>query len=151
LFVFCIMGFELRAYTFSHSSSPIFCLKGFFRIGSQTICLGWFRTEILLISASWVARITGVSHQCPAALLNLKIKCSLLFFFQIFLLLFFLSYFALLLQSLPTVYQFLQKYGFWLGLQWMYRSIWRVLISLQHWTHALSGFSNDLHYTLFEI
>jgi hypothetical protein len=28
-----------------------------------TICLGWLQTMILLISASWVARITGgVSH-----------------------------------------------------------------------------------------
>jgi hypothetical protein len=31
---------------------------------SWTICPGWFWTEILLISASWVARITGMSHQC---------------------------------------------------------------------------------------
>jgi hypothetical protein len=30
---------------------------------SRTICRGW-----LLISASWVGRITGVSHQCPALL-----------------------------------------------------------------------------------
>jgi hypothetical protein len=30
---------------------------------SRTICPGWPRTAILLISASWVARITGVSHQ----------------------------------------------------------------------------------------
>jgi hypothetical protein len=28
----------------------------------QIICLGWPRTGILLISASWVARITHVSH-----------------------------------------------------------------------------------------
>jgi hypothetical protein len=35
--------------------------KGFFTIGShRTICLGWLRTMILLISASWVASITGV-------------------------------------------------------------------------------------------
>jgi hypothetical protein len=26
---------------------------------SQTICLGWLQTVILLISASWVARITA--------------------------------------------------------------------------------------------
>jgi hypothetical protein len=32
----------------------------------QTIGLGWLQTLILLISASWVARITGVSHQCQA-------------------------------------------------------------------------------------
>jgi hypothetical protein len=36
---------------------------GFFEIG-----LGWLRTTILLISASWVAGITGVSHQRLACL-----------------------------------------------------------------------------------
>jgi hypothetical protein len=30
---------------------------------SRTICLGWLWTAILLISASWVARITVMSHQ----------------------------------------------------------------------------------------
>jgi hypothetical protein len=35
----------------------------FFEIKSQrTGCPGWLWTAILLISASWVARITGVSH-----------------------------------------------------------------------------------------
>jgi hypothetical protein len=43
-----------------------FC-EGFFRDRvSQTICLGWLQTLILLISASWVARITGMSHQSVA-------------------------------------------------------------------------------------
>jgi hypothetical protein len=28
----------------------------------RTICLGWLWTVILLISASWVVRITGMSH-----------------------------------------------------------------------------------------
>jgi hypothetical protein len=32
----------------------------------RTICLDWLQTLILLISASWVARVTGVSHQCPS-------------------------------------------------------------------------------------
>jgi hypothetical protein len=31
-----------------------------------TICLGSLWTTILLISASWVARIIGMSHQHPA-------------------------------------------------------------------------------------
>jgi hypothetical protein len=31
-----------------------------------TICLGWLPTTILLISAFWVARITGGSDWCPA-------------------------------------------------------------------------------------
>jgi hypothetical protein len=40
---------------------------GCFRDGvSQIICLGWLQPLILLISASWVAKITGVSHQCTA-------------------------------------------------------------------------------------
>jgi hypothetical protein len=37
---------------------------GIFEIGSHELfAWGWLRTTILLISASWVARITGVSHQ----------------------------------------------------------------------------------------
>jgi hypothetical protein len=32
----------------------------------QIFCLGWLWTEILLLSASHVARITGVSHRYPA-------------------------------------------------------------------------------------
>jgi hypothetical protein len=44
---------------------PFFVI-GVFKIESQSHELfggGWFRTVILLISASWVARIIGVSHQ----------------------------------------------------------------------------------------
>jgi hypothetical protein len=32
-FFFSVLGFELRAYTLSHFTSPIF-VKGFFKIGS---------------------------------------------------------------------------------------------------------------------
>jgi hypothetical protein len=46
----------------SHSTSPIF-VEGFQDTVSQTICLGWLKTEILLISASSVlglqACVTG--------------------------------------------------------------------------------------------
>jgi hypothetical protein len=45
---------------------PFFCDGFFWDRVSQTICLGWFQSEILLISDSWVARITGMSHWCPA-------------------------------------------------------------------------------------
>jgi hypothetical protein len=37
---------------------------------SQTICLGWLQTSILLISASWVGRIIDVSHQNPGKLIS---------------------------------------------------------------------------------
>jgi hypothetical protein len=63
-FVFMVLGFVLRAYILSYSIST-FC-GGFFRDRVlRTICLGWLQTAILLISASWVTRITGVSHQHP--------------------------------------------------------------------------------------
>jgi hypothetical protein len=42
---------------------------------SQTICPGWSQTEILLISASWVVRITGLSHQC-LAIARYLLMCS---------------------------------------------------------------------------
>jgi hypothetical protein len=37
----------------------------------RTICPGWLRTAVLLISVSWVARTTGVSHHCLARMLTL--------------------------------------------------------------------------------
>jgi hypothetical protein len=40
------------------------CERGFFKIGS--LKPGWLRTVILLVSTSWVARITGMRHQRPA-------------------------------------------------------------------------------------
>jgi hypothetical protein len=33
---------------------------------SGTICLVWFQTMVLLISAAWIARMTGMSHWCLA-------------------------------------------------------------------------------------
>jgi hypothetical protein len=45
--------------------SALFCDGFFWDRVSWTICPSWLRTLILLISASWVARITGVSHWCP--------------------------------------------------------------------------------------
>jgi hypothetical protein len=54
-----VLGFELRACTSSHSASPFFVM-GFLEIGSHEL-FAW--TAIFLSSASWVAGITGVSHQ----------------------------------------------------------------------------------------
>jgi hypothetical protein len=40
-------------------------VMGFVKIGSRELfCPGWLETLILLISASWVVRITGMSHWC---------------------------------------------------------------------------------------
>jgi hypothetical protein len=77
-FFFCFFflatwGFVLRelgllgrcSTTWATLSSLFFCVLGIFEIGrvSWTVCPGWLPTVILLISASWVARITGVSHR----------------------------------------------------------------------------------------
>jgi hypothetical protein len=61
--VFAVLGLELRAFTLSASTSP-FWWRVFWDRVSKTLCLGWLRTSILLTPASWVARITGVSHSC---------------------------------------------------------------------------------------
>jgi hypothetical protein len=57
--------FELRVlcHHLGHTSSML--CSDYFEDGVlQTICLDWLQTSILLISASEVARIIGVSHQC---------------------------------------------------------------------------------------
>jgi hypothetical protein len=47
---------------------------------SRTFCLGWPVTAALLISASQVAGITGVSHQCLALFFYfLKERCVVLY------------------------------------------------------------------------
>jgi hypothetical protein len=67
---FCLFFFFfLRYWGLNSGPTPcaslpaLFCEGFFWDRGSQTICLGWLQTAILLISAFWVARITGVSHQ----------------------------------------------------------------------------------------
>jgi hypothetical protein len=45
---------------------PFFCVGLFWDRVLRTICPYWLQTSILLTSASWVVRITGVSHWCLA-------------------------------------------------------------------------------------
>jgi hypothetical protein len=71
-FFFSELGLEIRAYTLSHSTSPFFCDEYFRDRVSRAIYPGWLRTMILLISASWVARVTGMNHQPPALFCSLK-------------------------------------------------------------------------------
>jgi hypothetical protein len=57
------------SYHLSHSASPFF-VTGVFEIGSlELFPWVWIQTTILLIAASWVVRITGVSHRCPLQIL----------------------------------------------------------------------------------
>jgi hypothetical protein len=53
-FFFVVLGLELRHFTLSHSTSPLFCVcEGFFQDRSQELfASGWLQTMILLIFAS---------------------------------------------------------------------------------------------------
>jgi hypothetical protein len=67
IFFFSILGFELRASCLldRHSNtwaSSFFCVLDIFEVGPYFCCLRWPQTDILLISASQVARITSMSH-----------------------------------------------------------------------------------------
>jgi hypothetical protein len=44
-------------------ATALFCVGYFWDRVSKTICLGWLWTWILLISVSWVARITDTGHR----------------------------------------------------------------------------------------
>jgi hypothetical protein len=76
------LRFELRYYMLSNSTSAF--LDGCFWVRvSQTISLGWLWTTILLISASWVARITGWAsctglwlHSCTSSLCLLFVRLA---------------------------------------------------------------------------
>jgi hypothetical protein len=79
-FFFAVLRLELRAYTLSYSISPFIFVMGFFQARvSQTICLGWLWTSIPLISASWVARIAGVSHWHLAHYAYFKVELLICF------------------------------------------------------------------------
>jgi hypothetical protein len=77
-FVLMGLGFELRAsclqsrYSTTWATTPVHFALVILEMGvSQTISLGWSQTMILLISASQVATITGVSHWHPASCLEI--------------------------------------------------------------------------------
>jgi hypothetical protein len=60
-------------YNLIHTSSPFW--HAYFGDGvSQTICPGWPRTAVIPISVSQVARITGMSQQCPVDICFLKAR-----------------------------------------------------------------------------
>jgi hypothetical protein len=57
-----LLGLLSRCSTSWATPPALFCI-GVFEIGfCKLFASGWLRTAILLISASWVARITGMSH-----------------------------------------------------------------------------------------
>jgi hypothetical protein len=77
IIIFCSTGVWTQGLHLGHSTSPFLCWV-FFKIGShRPICSGWLWAMILQISASWVVRITGMSHRRPASFIFLMdIPCG---------------------------------------------------------------------------
>jgi hypothetical protein len=59
----CITGAWTQGLHLDLLHQPFFVMGSFQGSVSQTLCPGWLQNAILLIFASWIARITGVSHQ----------------------------------------------------------------------------------------
>jgi hypothetical protein len=70
--LFCGSGAWTQGLHLRPLHQPIFVMGFFQDRVSWTVCPGWLGTAIFLISASWVARIIGVSHWCPANICYLK-------------------------------------------------------------------------------
>jgi hypothetical protein len=83
-FFLAVLEFELRAsHLLGRHSATWATLQALFSVGYfwdrvlRTICPGWLRTLILLISASWVARITDRYETLAGPLLHfLRSKCK---------------------------------------------------------------------------
>jgi hypothetical protein len=84
---------------------------------SQTICLGWLQTTILLISAYWVARIIGLSHwhQVYHGVLRFHPHCIMWVLHSI-----------IWVKGLP-LYVYMSKFGYrfihWWPLRWFHLSV----------------------------
>jgi hypothetical protein len=82
MFFFEIGSHELFAWGWLQT--PCFVMR-FFQIGAHELFTqGWLQTSILLISASWVARITGMSHQHLTVLDIFEIGSCELFAWTVF-------------------------------------------------------------------
>jgi hypothetical protein len=89
-FFFCSTGVWTQGLHLEPLHQPFFVMRFFWHRVSQTICPCWFQTMILLISVSWVARITGVSHWRPDdfyLLITSKVKYLLRFICWLFVVL----------------------------------------------------------------
>jgi hypothetical protein len=80
LFTYSFFFFFLQSQGLNSGPTTFFWWWIFQDRVSRTICPGWLRTVILLISASWVARITDVSHWHPASRIPLTQGSANIFF-----------------------------------------------------------------------
>jgi hypothetical protein len=132
---FCGAGAWTQALHLEHSTSPFFVM-GFFEIGFHKLfAWGWLQTVILLISVSWVPRITGVNH-CTRSLL--------FFFFGDRVLLYSLAW---LIKMLLKIKKNLDSWGP-LQIHWLNspsvqsKNLWLFLSSLRNSSHQVGSGSN---------
>jgi hypothetical protein len=78
---------EQVLYYLTHSTSPVWCCIVYMIRSRELFSQSWLRTMILLISASWVTRITGVSHQ-PVALWICLFSRNVILFYCFYLFIF---------------------------------------------------------------
>jgi hypothetical protein len=71
---FCSTGVWIQGLYLELLHQPFFVIDFFQARVSQTFCPGWL--QILLISASWVARITSMSHRCSDIFRDMLSLCS---------------------------------------------------------------------------
>jgi hypothetical protein len=145
-FFFAVLVLELRAFTLSHSTGP-FLWRIFQDRVSGTICLGLLWTTIILISASLVATITGMSHQCLAQTMKFSSPKSWVFFVCLFS---FRQYWGLNSGSY-TCWKASVPALFWLGIfrnrglsnfcpGWLHKVIFLISAS---WVATISGVSHQ--------
>jgi hypothetical protein len=80
LFIYFLWYWDLNSGPTPWVTPPALFCDGLFQDRVlRTICQGWLRTAFLLISASWVARITGMSYWRQATLVILKMWSFKLF------------------------------------------------------------------------
>jgi hypothetical protein len=69
---FCFLFFSFAIWDLNSGPTcqatlpDLFCYGFFWDRVLWTVCPGWPRTTILLISVSWIARIIGINQWCPA-------------------------------------------------------------------------------------
>jgi hypothetical protein len=94
-------------------------LMGFF------ICLGWLRTVIILISASWLVRITGVSHRCLAPSSHTLPTQTLCTFLVLHISLFLIAYFQIWEYTSFKLCSHIIRYRFW----WEHQTVHNMVLA----------------------
>jgi hypothetical protein len=73
IIIIILQYWSLNSGSIPWATPPALFCEGLFWVRVPwTVYSGWLWTSILLISATWVIRITGMSHWCPAVKIIFK-------------------------------------------------------------------------------